>query len=383
MTYIWAREGWPRFRFDLQGVQAALYRYAAEANALQGRVAQLDEEEQTEALIDLVVSEAITTSAIEGEDLDRNDVRSSIRNQLGLNPTPEPVSDPRADGMAALMLSVRERFREPLTTRRLFDWHDMVIADRDLRRRMPVGAWRDDAIQIVSGAIGREVVHFEAPPAADVPREMARFLRWFNGTAPRGETSDLPGPVRAAVAHLHFECIHPFADGNGRIGRAISEIALSQELGRPVLLSLSMAIEAERKRYYEALAVASRGGLDVTQWVGYFVETVLEAQLAARATIAFVLEKARFWRRFGDRVNERQRKVLARMFRAGPEGFEGGISARKYVGLTGASKATASRDLADLLRAGALRRLPGGGRSTRYELALGGEATLGPWRPRG
>jgi Fic family protein len=139
-----------------------------------------------------------------------------------------------------------------------------------------------------------------------------------------------------------------------------------------------MAIEAKRKRYYQALATASRGGLDVTHWVGYFVETVLEAQLQARATIAFVLEKARFWRRFGDRVNQRQGKVLARMFRAGPEGFEAGISARKYVAITGASKATASRDLADLLRTGALRRLPGGGRSTRYELALGDEAKDGP-----
>ena len=269
------------------------------------------------------------------------------------------------------MISVRERFREPLTARRLFAWHDMVIADRHQRSRIPVGAWRDDAIQVVSGPIGRETVHFEGPPASDVPREMARFLRWFNATAPRGETSDLPGPARAAVAHLHFECIHPFADGNGRIGRAISETALAQELGRPVLLSLSMSIEAERKKYYEALTAAGHSGLDITPWVAYFVETVLEAQLAARATIAFVFEKTRFWRRFDERVNERQRKVLARMFRAGPEGFEGGISARKYVAITGASKATASRDLADLLRAGALRRLPGGGRSTRYELAGG------------
>lgn len=371
MTYIWERDGWPRLHFDLQGVQGALYRYAAEANTLKGSVARLDDSEQTEALIDLMVSEAIKTSAIEGELLDRSDVRSSIRNQLGLNPIPEPVGDPRANGIAALMISVREGFREPLTTERLFEWHDLVIADPDLRRRIPVGAWRDEAIQIVSGAIGREVVHFEAPPAKEVPLEMARFVEWFAATAPTGETSDLPGPVRAALAHLHFECIHPFADGNGRIGRAISEIALSQDLGRPALLSLSMVIEAKRKRYYEALATASRGSLDVTQWVCYFVETVLEAQLEARSAIAFVLEKARFWDRFDDHVNERQRKVLARMFRAGPAGFEGGISAGKYVAITGASKATASRDLADLLQAGALRRLPGGGRSTRYELALG------------
>ena len=371
MRYLWARDGWPQLHFDLEAVHGTLYRYAMEANLLKGSVAQLAEEEQTEALIDLMVSEAIKTSAIEGESYDRRDVRSSIRNQLGLNPVPEPVRDPRANGIAALMISVRESFREPLARERLFVWHDMVIADPDERRRIPVGAWRDDAVQIVSGPIGREVVHFEAPPPQAVPAEMARFLAWFNATAPRAEASDLPGPVRAAVAHLHFECIHPFADGNGRIGRAISEIALSQELGRPVLLSLSVAIEAERRKYYEALAAASRGGLDVTPWVRYFVDTVLDSQLRARTTIAFVLEKARFWDRFDAQVNERQRKVLARMFRAGPEGFEGGISAKKYASITGASKATATRDLADLLQAGALRRLPGGGRSTRYELALG------------
>jgi len=371
MRYLWARDGWPQLHFDLEAVHGTLYRYAMEANLLKGSVAQLAEEEQTEALIDLMVSEAIKTSAIEGESYDRRDVRSSIRNQLGLNPVPEPVRDPRANGIAALMISVRESFREPLARERLFVWHDMVIADPDERRRIPVGAWRDDAVQIVSGPIGREVVHFEAPPPQAVPAEMERFLAWFNATAPRAEASDLPGPVRAAVAHLHFECIHPFADGNGRIGRAISEIALSQELGRPVLLSLSVAIEAERRKYYEALAAASRGGLDVTPWVRYFVDTVLDAQLRARTTIAFVLEKARCWDRFDAQVNERQRKVLARMFRAGPEGFEGGISAKKYASITGASKATATRDLADLLQAGALRRLPGGGRSTRYELALG------------
>ena len=375
MTYIWARQGWPRFRFDMGEAQSTLYRYAMEANALKGSVAQLATEEQTEAQIDLMVSEAITTSAIEGEAYDRRDVRSSLRNQLGLNPVPEPVGDPAAHGIAELMISVRKTFGEPLTTERLFAWHKMLMADRDLRGRMPVGAWRDRAIKIVSGPIGREAVHFEAPPPQVVPAEMDRFIGWFNATAPKGKGSDVPGPVRAAVAHLHFECIHPFADGNGRIGRAISEIALSQELGGPVLLSLSRTIEAQRKRYYDALAAASTGRLDITRWVHYFAETVLEAQFQARATITFVLNKARFWDRFGERVNERQRKVLARMFRAGPEGFGGGITAKKYVAITGASKATATRDLGDLLEAGALMQLPGRGRSTRYALALEDQAS--------
>lgn len=368
MTYIWERKGWPRFRFDLGAVQGVLYRYAMQANTLKGRIAQLASQEQTEAQVDLMISEAIKTSAIEGEIYDRRDVRSSIRNQLGLNPEREPVADPRADGIAALMIAVRKTFAAPLTSERLFSWHSMLMAGRE--QRIPVGAWRDRTIEIVSGPIGRETVHFEAPPPQDVPVEMDQFISWFNATSPTGEASDLPGPVRAAVAHLHFECIHPFADGNGRIGRAISETALSQELGFPALLSLSKEIEGRRNRYYDALAKASKGGLEITGWVQYFVETVLQAQLEARATVTFVLQKARFWDRLGGQLNERQRKVLDRMLRAGWEGFEGGMSAKKYAGITGASKATATRDLGDLVRSGALKRLPGGGRSTRYALIL-------------
>lgn len=369
--YIWEHPDWPNFVYRTDECQQALYQYAREAGALIGNVAHLQEEDKTAALIDLMVAEAVRTSQIEGENLDRQDVRSSIRNQLGLNPIPEPVRDPRANGISALMISARQKFNTPLDDALLFNWHDMVIADKFLRERIPVGQYRDEPMQIVSGAIGHERVHYNAPPADRVPEEMQFFITWFNDTAPGGKLdTGLPGPIRAAVAHLYFECIHPFADGNGRIGRAIAEIALSQDLASPVLLSLSTTIQAEREQYYEALAQASRHDLDITEWINYFVGVVLKSQLQSKLMIDFVLEKARFWDRFNERLNERQSRVITRMFQEGLDGFQGGISAKKYVTITGTSKATATRDLAELLEIGAIRQLPGGGRNTRYELAI-------------
>jgi Fic family protein len=221
-------------------------------------------------------------------------------------------------------------------------------------------------MQVVSGRIDRPTVHFEAPPSDRLPAEMARFLRWFNDTAP-GEPSSIPhAPVRSALAHLYFETLHPFEDGNGRIGRALAEKALSQGLGRPALLSLSRAIEARRREYYEALQSAQRSN-ETTAWVRWFAGIVLEAQQDAENRIRFVLRKSRFFQRYERDLNERQLKAVRRMFEAGPEGFVGGMNARKYTALTGASKATATRDLQHLAQLGAL--VPtGGGRSTRYEL---------------
>lgn len=370
MDVIWKHPDWPRFTYRTEGLQETLYAYAAEANALAGRLIGVGEDEKSDALIDLMVTEAVRTSQIEGEHFDRDDVRSSIRNQLGLVSVPEPVRDPRANGIAALMISARRTFQIPLTEERLFEWHHLVMTDDAVRARIPVGAWRDEEVQIVSGPIGRETVHYNAPPPDRVPVEMAAFIKWFNETAPSGGKVKLPAPVRAAVLHLYFETIHPFADGNGRIGRTLSEIALSQELGAPVLLSLSSAIQKHRKAYYAELNLASYGSLDVTRWVEWFVRIVLEAQMDAREMILFVLAKARFWDKYKDRLNERQSRVIKRMMQEGPAGFKGGMSARKYESISGCSKATATRDLTELAEFGILRRLPGGGRSTSYELVL-------------
>ncbi|WP_321393964.1 Fic family protein [Emcibacter sp.] len=368
MAYIWQQTEWPNFTWDNDAVDQNAYIYALEASSLVGEVKHLSEDQKTDALVDLMVSEAVKTSQIEGENFDREDVRSSIRNQLGLNATPDTVRDPRAHGVAALMISVRDHFAAPLCAEMLCAWQDQIIVNRYQRGRLDVGKWRTSAepMQIVSGAIGHEKVHYEAPPSEQVPSEMARFIEWFNGS------HDLKAAVRAGVAHLYFECIHPFSDGNGRVGRAISEVALSQELGHPALLSLSTTIEGRRNEYYDALSRASQGGLDITEWLVWFTGLVRDSQRQAKGQIGYVLSKARFWDIHADKLNERQTKVLARMFREGPEGFKGGMSAQKYTKITHCSKATATRDLAELMKMGVFRKLEGGGRSTRYDVQLPG-----------
>ena len=370
MEYIWKHPDWPHFIYRMDAFQDVLYKYAVEANSLAGRLAGVNEEEKSDALIDSMVTEAIRTSQIEGEHYDRDDVRSSIRNQLGLVGVPEPVRNPRANGIASLMIAARESHQGALTIERLFNWHDLIMTDASLRARIPIGQWRDDEMQIVSGPIGREKVHFDAPPPDIVPAEMAGFIKWFNETAPDGEKIRLPAPIRAAVLHLYFEVIHPFADGNGRIGRALSEIALSQELGGPVLLSLSSVFQKRRNEYYDELKLASRGNLDITRWVEWFVKKVLQAQYEAREMIMFVLAKARFWDIYEDKLNERQSRVIKRMMREGTDGFTGGMSAKKYGTIADCSGATATRDLSGLSDLGVFHQLPGGGRNTRYELVL-------------
>jgi len=370
MEVIWKKADWPNFTYKTDRIQDTLYRYAAEANSLAGRLAGVAEAKKTEALIDLMVTEAIRTSQIEGEQYDRDDIRSSIRNQLGFVSVPEPVRDPRANGISALMISARQTFSESLTEQRLFEWHDLVMTAPEIRKRVPVGKWRDDDMQIVSGPIGQEETHFNAPPPSRIEDEMAGFIDWFNETAPSGDQVRLAAPVRSAVAHLYFEIIHPFADGNGRIGRALSEVALSQELGSPVLLSLSSVIQKNRKEYYRELNLASYGGLDITRWVEWFVEVVLQAQLEAREMILFVLAKARFWENHENDLNKRQTRVVKRMMQEGPEGFAGGMSARKYAAITDCSKATATRDLRDLVDQGIFSQLPGSGSNTSYDLVL-------------
>jgi Fic family protein len=345
---------------------------------LSGGMSQLENTLQYDAYIDLMVSEAINTSQIEGERLDREDVRSSIKNFLGLSNPPIRVADPRAEGMAALMVDVRNSFAGELTKATLFHWHQLVFPQQEnslLPRNLKVGQWRDseEPMQIVSGPIGYEKVHYEAPPSNQVDAEISRFLDWFNRSNPLKVERDivLSGPVRSAIAHLWFETIHPFDDGNGRVGRAIAETALAQDLNRPPLLSLSTIIEKDKNAYYNGLNKASQFNLDITDWVKWFVDSVLLAQQEAAQKVDFVLKKAKFWERHKKtELNERQQKVLNKLFNAGSDGFEGGLSAKKYISITSSSKATATRDLGDLVEKECLCRLEGGGRNARYGLRL-------------
>jgi Fic family protein len=370
MQYNWQQKDWTKFSYDLSRVEDDLLKYLEKTAHLSGILKALPEELKNEAVVDIMTAEALKTSEIEGEYISRADVKSSIRNHLGLNLVPEPVHDQRATGMGQLMAEVRRTFAEKLSEPDLFDWHKMLLSYRqDLST---IGNWRQhsEPMQIVSGALGKEKIHFEAPPSATVPGMMALLIQWFNGTMPEKGSGIKAAPVRAAIAHLYFESIHPFEDGNGRIGRAIAEKALSQGLGAPVPFSLSRAIESGRKDYYQALEQAQKSN-DLTRWIAYFVPTVLKAQEAAAAEVGFILKKAKFFDRFREKLNERQLKVVRRMFDEGPSGFEGGMNARKYCGIAGVSKATATRDLQYLQETGAFMS-SGGGRSTRYELNLEG-----------
>lgn len=367
MAYNWQHTNWPEFRFDHQEIEDLLFAFAEETGHMSGVLKTLPEAIQIETMLNMMVSEAVKTSEIEGEYLSRPDVMSSIRNNLGLNKEQEPVRDIKAQGAGELMVAVRNSFAAPLTTETLFSWHRMLMTRVT---RITAGAWRshEEPMLVVSGAIGKEKIHFEAPPSARVPAEMEKFIAWFNDTAPGTKNEIKKAPVRAAIAHLYFESIHPFEDGNGRIGRAIAEKALSQTIGRPVLLSLSQTIEADKKSYYLALESAQRSN-EVTDWMKYFVKTTLQAQLEAKRIIGLCLKKTKFFDLFKNKLNGRQLKVINKMLEAEPNGFEGGMTAKKYISITKASKATATRDLQLLAELGVF--IPqGGGRSTHYSLNI-------------
>jgi Fic family protein len=367
--YNWQQNDWPDFKFSQEGIEDQLLVFSEKVGRVSGILEALPESNRQDAIVEIILTEAIKTSEIEGEFPDRKDVLSSIRKNLGLHDNIDFIKDKSAAGLGELMIDVRNTYKEPLTATKIFAWHKMLMGEG---KNMPVGGWRThmEPMQVISGARGKENVHFEAPPSSRVPDEMESFIEWFNNTAPGGRSEIKKAPVRSAIAHLYFESIHPFEDGNGRIGRALAEKALSQSIGRPVVLSISRTIEADKKQYYGSLEKAQRSN-EITPWIEYFVRTVLNAQQEAELQITFTLKKAKFFDRFRNEFNERQLTVVKRMLDEGPRGFEGGMNARKYVGITKTSKATATRDMQQLLEKGIfVQRGDAGGRSTSYELSL-------------
>ena len=367
MKYNWQQKDWPGFRYDLSGLEDALFSFAEKTGHASGMLKGLPEDMRNEAMIDLMVTEAVKTSEIEGEHISRADVMSSIRNQLGLNLDEEQIRDRRAEGAAQLMLAVRNSYIEPLTQKMLFSWHRMLLENAP---NIKVGAWRThgDSMQVVSGILHKPKIHFEAPPSKNIPAEMKRFIYWFNNTAPDKSQEIKQAVVRSAVAHLYFESIHPFDDGNGRIGRALSEKVLSQGVGGGALLSLSNSIEANKRIYYKTLEDAQKSN-EITGWITYFVHMVLDAQESAETLITFILQKSRFFGDYDNKLDKPHRKAINRMLEEGPKGFEGGMSAGKYISITGVSKATATRHLQYLTEIEALVQT-GSGRSTRYQINL-------------
>ena len=289
-----------------------------------------------------------------------------LRKQLGIA-TDERRVRPAERGIAEMMVDLCRSFAEPLSEKMLFRWHRMVMSGSHNLR--DVGGYRrgPEPMQVVSGSVHDPKVHFEAPPSSRVPSEMKRFIDWFVQTAPGGEKA-LPALTRAGIAHLYFESIHPFEDGNGRIGRAVAEKALAQSLGQPTLTALAATILARRKSYYEALEAANKEN-EITRWLMWFAGVAVEAQRRTIALVEFLIDKTKLLDRLKGQLNARQEKALLRMFREGPEGFRGGLSAGKYSTITGASPATTTRDLADLVVKGALVR-EGERRHARYRLRV-------------
>lgn len=365
--WIWQHPDWPAFRWDA----AAIAPLQGKARLAQGKVLgaarMLDDGLSLEAVAAILVEDGLTTSAIEGERLDVEAVRSSVARHLGLPTVGLPAAPRAVDGLIEVLLDATRGHGQPLSIPRQCGWQAALFpTGHSGLYPIRVGELRGDApMRVVSGGAGRERVRFLAPPRDELESRLEAFLGWFNQPP-----ADLDGLVRAGLAHLWFVTLHPFEDGNGRLARAITDMALAQDekqSGR--LFSLSAQILRERESYYDILEHTQRGGLDVTLWLGWFLVQVEAAATAAEATVANTLAKARFWLRHQNAsLNERQRKSLNLMMDAGPGGFEGGMNTRKYMGLTKASRTTAYRELADLVARGCLAPTGKGGRSSGYEI---------------
>ena len=364
MTYIHERDDWPAFRWD-QGVLAAkLADVRHRQGRLLGRMEGLGFDLRNEAMLSTLTQDVIKSSEIEGKILDVDQVRSSIARRLGIDIGALTPADRDVEGIVEMMLDATSNYNKPLNAERLFDWHASLFpTGRSGMSRIVVGAWRDDssgAMQVVSGAIGREHVHFQAPEAARLSKEMDVFLKWFE------EKSETDPVLRAAIAHLWFVSIHPFEDGNGRIARAIADMALARsENSQRRFYSMSTQIRQERSAYYEILESTQKGDLDITEWLDWFLGCLGRAIYGAEDILEKVFVKAQFWEKHGNlSFNPRQRDMLNRLL----DNFKGKLTSSKWAKIEKCSPDTALRDINELIVHGILQKDAGGGRSTSYSL---------------
>ncbi|KJC53894.1 cell division protein Fic [Bradyrhizobium sp. LTSPM299] len=367
MKWSWEQPDWPNFLYESKALAPLEQSFLVQSGEFVGACKHIGAGDREVLKIELISEEAVKTSKIEGEILNRDSVQASLRHQLGLGPQ-TPNIDPAERGISEMIVDLYRNFANTLNDATMFAWHKMLLAD-DKKIRV-IGGYRthEDPMQVVSGPDYKRMVHFEAPPSKRMTDEMIRFITWFNDTAPNGQTP-LPALTRAGIAHLHFLCIHPFEDGNGRIGRALAEKSLAQNLNQPSLIALAYTIERKRKDYYAALERNNKE-LEITAWLTYFANTILEAQRNTIERVDFFVAKARFCETFKGQLNERQNKVITRMFKEGMDGFKGGLSANNYIKIADTSRATATRDLQDLVEKGAFTKT-GELRHTRYALSLG------------
>jgi Fic family protein len=363
--YIWQRPGWPDFRWNDGRLLEPLAAARLKQGRLLGIMARLGFDLKLEAQLETLTEDVVKSSEIEGEVLDRNSVRSSIARRLGVPDAAVAPADRRTEGVVEMMLDATGNYDARLTAQRLLGWQAALFpTGYSGLHRVKTGAWRDDSggpMQVVSGPVGRQRVHFQAPPARQVKAEIRRFLDWFN------RRTEPEGLLRAGLAHLWFITIHPFEDGNGRVARAIADQALAQsEDSGQRFYSLSSQIRKERSDYYDALERTQKGGIEVTGWLAWFLGCFSRAIDGAEHACANVLRKAGFWERYArEPMTERQKTVLNRYL----DGFEGRLTARKWAAIGKCSIPTAQRDINDLIERNILRRNPGGSKNTSYELA--------------
>jgi len=366
MRWNWQRSNWPKFTYDATTLEPLEREFLRNSGQFIGAFKHIGQDDRDIIKIELMGDEALKTSEIEGEILNRASLQSSLRQQFGLDKA-KRRGPPAEWGIAEMMVDLYRGFADPLRHETLFAWHRMIMSGH--RSIHVIGGYRQhtEPMQVVSGSVNNPKVHFEAPPSSRMKKEMDAFVAWFNGTAPSGK-HPLPALARAGITHLYFESIHPFEDGNGRIGRALSEKSLAQNLGQPTLIALAYTIERARKAYYDMLERSNKDS-EITGWLTYFAETVLEAQHNTLKRVDFYIAKARLYDKLRGQLNPRQEKVIARMFHEGIDGFKGGLSAENYISITKTSRATATRDLQDLVNKEALYRT-GELRHTRYHLSI-------------
>lgn len=365
MKYIHALKNWPKFHWSQERLADKLVSVRHQQGRLIGRMEALGFQFRSEAILLTLTEDVLKSSEIEGEALDMEQVRSSIARRLGMDAGGLVPTNRDVEGVVEMMLDATQNYTYTLTKERLFAWHSSLFpTGRSGMGKIRVGLWRNDSagpMQVVSGPIGKEKVHYQAPLAKLVDREMRAFLTWFN----RKDTMD--AVLKAAIAHLWFVTIHPFEDGNGRIARALTDMLLARSESSPQrFYSVSAQIRAERKQYYEILELTQKGDLDITDWLAWFLDCLNRSLGGAETILADVLLKARFWEQHGaEQFNDRQRKILNRLM----DGFEGKLTSSKWAKLGKCSQDTASRDIDDLLKREILIKNPGGGRSTSYSLA--------------
>jgi Fic family protein len=366
MSWNWERPDWPEFTYDPAALAELERQFLLRSGEFIGAFRHIGSDDQNTLKIELLSDEALKTSEIEGEILNRDSVQSSLRQQFGLGFDQRKVP-PAERGIAEMMVNLYETFAAPLTHQTMFAWHKMLMSGE--RGIEVIGGYRTHAepMQVVSNSAHDPQVHFEAPPSTRMKSEMDDFVAWSNNTLPGGKYP-LPALTRAGITHLYFVSIHPFEDGNGRIGRALSEKSLAQNIGQPSLIALAYTIERARKAYYGALERNNKD-LEITDWLVYFAKTINEAQNNTIKRVNFYVAKTKLYEKLRGKLNERQDKVVARMFREGINGFKGGLSAENYISITQSSRATATRDLQQLVAMGAFTKT-GELRYTRYHLNI-------------